>query len=292
MRKDNLKQKTGILSILIAILVYLWIIGYIKAIYYYTNTPVVLFVLYLVFSITVTFMLYKRDLRLLSSNDFKFKKVLPFIHYGDSILDFQHIFYHETNILPDLIEGIQQSLVDKTLLSNIEKIEFIDNDKRLYNSESRTFYKSSGKPTTRGSHITVMLYSNTYGDMQNIEWWILISSRIERDKLIKFLIFSPFSFLFWIISYIKGDYNIASVLRSPYPAFYNHLDLIMEIKGIHEVIISSLVDILDKNGIDTSELKIQKAQVLNINVSGGKSTFGNIMQGAMNKITKQAKGGS
>jgi hypothetical protein len=47
---------------------------------------------------------------------------------------------------------------------------------------------------------------------------------------------------------------------------------------------------LDKNGIDTSELKVQKMQAMNINISGGKVNMGNVVQGAINKIGGVAKG--
>ena len=37
---------------------------------------------------------------------------------------------------------------------------------------------------------------------------------------------------------------------------------------------------LKKNGIDTSELNLQKMQVANINIPGGKVKVGNLVQGA------------
>jgi hypothetical protein len=47
---------------------------------------------------------------------------------------------------------------------------------------------------------------------------------------------------------------------------------------------------LEKNGIDTSDLKVQKMQTMNINISGGKVNMGNVVQGAMNKIGGAVKG--
>ncbi len=46
----------------------------------------------------------------------------------------------------------------------------------------------------------------------------------------------------------------------------------------------------ERNDIDTSELKTQKAQVMNITVSGGKLKIGNILQGAANSFARQRKG--
>jgi hypothetical protein len=51
-----------------------------------------------------------------------------------------------------------------------------------------------------------------------------------------------------------------------------------------------MVVALEKNGIDTSDLKAQKMQSMNINISGGKVNMGNVVQGAMNKIGGAVKG--
>ena len=42
--------------------------------------------------------------------------------------------------------------------------------------------------------------------------------------------------------------------------------------------------------VDTSDLKAQKLQSMNINISGGKVNMGNVVQGAMNKIGAAVKG--
>ena len=55
--------------------------------------------------------------------------------------------------------------------------------------------------------------------------------------------------------------------------------------------VDAMIGELDKNGIDTSELKVQKMQTMNINISGGKVNMGNVVQGAMNKIGGAVKGG-
>ena len=47
---------------------------------------------------------------------------------------------------------------------------------------------------------------------------------------------------------------------------------------------NTLVETLDSFGIDTSDLKQQKANILNINVSGGQTSFGSVVQGAMNRV--------
>jgi hypothetical protein len=62
------------------------------------------------------------------------------------------------------------------------------------------------------------------------------------------------------------------------------------VRSISETVIDAMVLALDKNGIDTSDLKAQKLQTMNINITGGKVNMGNVVQGAMNKISGAVKG--
>ncbi|MBT6114976.1 MAG: hypothetical protein HOH41_04615 [Porticoccaceae bacterium] len=68
------------------------------------------------------------------------------------------------------------------------------------------------------------------------------------------------------------------------------MDVATQVRCLHEVVFDEMITELDKNGIDTSELKVQKMKVMNINISGGKVNMGNVVQGAMNKISGVAKG--
>jgi hypothetical protein len=75
-----------------------------------------------------------------------------------------------------------------------------------------------------------------------------------------------------------------------YPGFYNGIDVQNRTQAIQNVAFATLVEVLDSFGIDTTDLKIQKASMLNINVSGGQATFGSVVQGAMNKVAGMAGG--
>lgn len=246
---------------------------------------------YLILAVILPYVFYKRNLKSLSSLELKFKKQNPFLPYGDIIVEFQHVFQHNKKILEEILKGVNQSLTEKTPLTSMEKVEIIDKDKKFTSTDKREFSKGTGEPTLRGSNITIFLYHDFYGQMQNFQWWILVNNPIRRKKVFTFLATSIITLPFWIYSYLRGTYNIAAGLRKPYGAFYEDMDLIMQIRSIHEAIINTLVEILDAHGIDTSDLKTQKAQIMNINVSGGKTTFGNIMQGAINKVTRTKSGG-
>lgn len=51
-----------------------------------------------------------------------------------------------------------------------------------------------------------------------------------------------------------------------------------------------MIAVLEKNGIDTTELRAQKMQAMSINISDSKVKMGNIVQGAMNKISSSMGG--
>jgi hypothetical protein len=58
------------------------------------------------------------------------------------------------------------------------------------------------------------------------------------------------------------------------------------------VAFETLVSVLERFGVDTSDLKMQKGNILNINVSGGNTSFGTVIQGALNRVTSGVGGSS
>jgi hypothetical protein len=68
-----------------------------------------------------------------------------------------------------------------------------------------------------------------------------------------------------------------------YPGFFNSIDVLSRIREVQFVAFETVVETLDSFGIDTSNLKLQKGNILNINVSGGQTSFGSVVQGTMNK---------
>ena len=57
------------------------------------------------------------------------------------------------------------------------------------------------------------------------------------------------------------------------------------VRGGHQAVFDVLVEVLEENGVDTSDLRAQRAQVMNISISGGKVNMGNVVQGAMNRVS-------
>jgi len=117
-----------------------------------------------------------------------------------------------------------------------------------------------------------------------------VSGLRDPNKLLWRYVGAPFQAPFQILPYRRREFDPVSGLMTIYPGFFNGLDVQYRTQAFQNVAFTTLVDVLDSFGIDTTDLKIQKASLLNINVSGGHATFGSVVQGAMNKVKGIAAG--
>lgn len=262
-------------SIVVAILVYLWL----------ASVTFGFALLLLGICAFITSKIFKKEIEHVTSNSNKFNKLYPLRYFGASHGDFEHIFYHHENIESSILETIADNLKTKANLTSIENINIIDTDPDLKSPDERKFYRIDSGSTTRGTAITLILRVSNYEGMQSVRWWALAGGYIDRDKQFNRAAYSMFTILFWIIPYIKNEYDILPGIRTIYPAYYNDMDISTKIKCLHEIVFQAMVDELENHDIDTSELKTQKMQVMNIGISGGKVNMGNIVQGGMNRIS-------
>lgn len=246
-------------------------------------------VLQLVFGL-ITNSMIKKEIVEASSSTNKFKKNFPFKYYGQVFGSFQHVFSHSESIEKKLYDAIEFELQDKTPITPLASVTITDVDNDLSKDEDRIFFKASSKPTSRGTAITLVLNQSNFGKMQSIEWQVLGGGFIDRDKKFNLITYSLFTFIFWIIPYLKKEHDLLARVRTIYPGSYNDSDVVTQIRCIHDAIFNAMINELEKNGIDTSELRVQKMQVMNINVTGGKVNIGNVVQGAMNKVASSAMG--
>lgn len=239
----------------------------------------------------VTNSFINREIVEASSNSNRFRKNFPFKYYGQIFGSFQHVFSHSEIIEKKLYLAIESELCDKTPIKNLEAITITDIDNELSETEERTFIRASSINTVRGTSITIVLSQARYGKMQSIEWRVLGGGFVDRDKKFNLVAYSAFTFLFWIIPYVKKEHDLLARVRTIYPGSFNDDDVITQIRCLHESVFNAMINEMERNDIDTSELKNQKMQVMNITISGGKVSMGNVVQGAMNKVSNGAKGG-
>lgn len=269
-----------VMSVITAIIVHIFLA---------VSTAGISLLLLLIFGL-ITSSLVKKEIAEVSSSSNTFKKNFPFKYYGQIFGEFQHVFFHPNAIDKALYQAIESKLVTTTVMGSLEAITITDVDLDLSSSEDRSFVRASSTSTSRGTAITLIINQSSFGKMQSIEWRVLCGGFIDRDKKFKLIAYSPLTFLFWILAYIAKRHDLLAGIRTIYSASYNEMDITTQIRCIHDCVFNAMIDELENNGIDTSELRAQKMQVMNISISGGKVNMGNVVQGAMNKVSNAAKG--
>lgn len=238
----------------------------------------------------ITSALLRNDIDEAVSSANSFNKALPFKYFGVVYTHIQHVFYHPIKIENDIVDTIEAELKIRTPIASLEPIAITDKDKDLRAYEKRDFLKGEAKSTQCGTTLTLLLNQSSFGAVRSFEWRVIVGGYVDKDAKFKLIAYSPFTFLFWIGAYLKRETNLLGRVRTVYSSAYNNVDVSTQVRCISETVFDAMVVALDKNGIDTSDLKAQKLQSMNINISGGKVNMGNVVQGAMNKIGAAVSG--
>jgi hypothetical protein len=137
--------------------------------------------------------------------------------------------------------------------------------------------KGEAKSADRGTTLTLILNQSSFGAVRSFEWRVIVSGYVDNDAKFKLIAYSRFTFFFWIAPYLKRETNLLSKVRTVYTSAYNDIDVSTQVRSISETVFDV-------------DLKAQKLQSMNINISGGKVNMDNVLQGAMNKISAAVKG--
>ncbi|TVV77239.1 hypothetical protein [Sphingomonas solaris] len=273
-------NRTKIRSVIVAIIIHLAVIS--------ITTGIVLLIA--IPSWIAAYVISGRELAAIANEAFHFKKSYPFRYFGSSFGEFTHVFCHGQDLEERTLATIDRALKAQVPVSPLKAITITDIDGELRDPEERTFRVSTAGTTSRGTTVTLLLRYARFGQLQSVQWWVLAGGYVDRDKKFNFVAYAPLTIWFWLIPYLRRDHDIVPRLRSLYSSTYNYLDVETQVKGFHEVVFNALIEELEHNGIDTSELKVQRMQVMNISISGGQVQMGNVVQGAMNRVVNSAKG--
>jgi len=281
----GVKNRIKIRSIFVATLVYLAGIGAVAVFYQVSSVFVLIAIIFTLAAIIISTVICNKEIESAKSDSLRFKKSFPFKYFGIAVGDFQHVFYYKESLETEILSTIVRNLKKRTPISELETIQLSDVDKDLVNPEKRYFMKADSGTTKRGTSITLIIKLTSFGSMQSVRWWVLVGGFIDKDKKFNFIAYSPLTLLFWIIPYLKKEHDVLSNIRTIYSASFNDMDITTQIRCLHEAVFDAMVEDLEKNGIDTSDIKVQRRQVMNISISGGKVNMGNVVQGGMNKIS-------
>ncbi len=230
-----------------------------------------------------------REIQRMRSTANVFRKSYPLNAYGATYGHFEHVFHHRRSLESDILETVIRELRKRTPVQSIEPLTVTDADPELDAPEERLFLRADAGRTERGTTVTLVLQIGRFGSMQSVRWWVLGGGYIDRNKRFNFVAYAGLSLWFWIVPYLKREHDPLPALRTVHPGGYNGMDLTTRVRCLHEAVFSAMVAELERHEIDTSDLRAQRAQVMNITVSGGKLVVGNVVQGARNQLAAKIK---
>jgi len=287
-RKFIREPKFAIADVLIATVWYL-MLGFIM--FYWGTVLLLIYLMYSFFSMGFSYYLLKVDISRLNEKSFRFNRLSPFRNFGASLFEFQYSFKADNDeIITEITNSITKNLEKFSGFSETNIQTFTDIDKNFENHDSRDFVISRSEETLRGGKVTQLLRLDKSGSMYSIKWWFFLSGVIENAAMISFVIYAPFSMPFWIFPRHRGLVNLAVKIRKIYPAYYESYDLITIVNCANKLTMETLIEELESRDIDTSDLKTQQAQAINISISGGSASFGTVVQGALKNVTTPAGG--
>ena len=281
----RMKNRLHARTLLITIVFYVVIALYLAVSFGWSVTAVV--GTYAVIAVLSAVSLFRKELAETNANKRTFNRNYPFRHYGASVGNYQHVFAHDENVLGDIREAISCKLSAHRLAASLLHVEYTDTDKDLEFHEAKSFHVATAAPTVRGTRVSLVIHSSAAGNVQSVMWWILQYGSVDWNEVFAFAARAPITMPFWIGAYLRKQYDLLNKVRRIPSSFFNQIDLQTNVRAFHETIYDTLVEVLDARGVDTSDLKMQRAQVLNINVSGGQTSFGDILQGGVNKLLQK-----
>lgn len=236
----------------------------------------------------ISYMIMKSEIARAVSGQHRFKKLFPFRTMGGEVSTFRHTFEYETDIAEELTAGLSKKINSALGLSELTPIVITDIDDDLSTAVNRSFLHTEGGMTKFGTDVHLIVKTSRIENYSLVQWWVIIGGFIDKDKQFNFVTYAPVTIWFWIIGYLKNDIDVLKWIQRIHDGEFNLQDTIFRIRALHEVVFDSLVTELDARGIETSSLRVQQAQVMNISISGGKVQMGNIIQGSMNTVASAA----
>ncbi|MEL7301459.1 MAG: hypothetical protein AAFM92_13835 [Pseudomonadota bacterium] len=241
-------------------------------------------------SIAFSYSALRRIENAAGSGKFNFRRMDAFNYLGIARGTFEHAFSHDSDISSRLVDAIGNAMQAKGLGSNTNTLVITDRDRNLRVNDPRAFNLISVSSTTRVSEPSLIIRTQQIGDMHSVRWWLFEKGPITKNRKLVFLAVAPVAVFLWPIYWLRNKSFPARFLFTPYRSDYQEMDVYTRLRWAHETVFDTVADELDAAGIDTSTLREQKAQIMNINISGGKVSMGSVVQGAMNRVRGQASG--
>jgi len=275
----RLKNRPRVLPVLIVGVLYVALWGWVV-----TRSPLLLVVLlgYTAICVLIANWAYRRDIRDVGKTTINFRQRDPFSRIGVELANPNYVFSHGEDVQETIRLHLAEVLASQLSLPPLASYEVIDRDRELISPETRQLQGTVTGPTNWGTSIYVLLEVTKWHRLHSVRWWLLLRGYPSRQSVLFFHAFAPVAVPFWIVPYLRGDIHYGSTFCEVYDAFFNINELVTRVRMIQRAIVDGLVARLEELGVDTSDLKQQRVNMINLNVSGGRVSLGNIVQGRMN----------
>lgn len=163
-------------------------------------------------------------------------------------------------------------------------IELIDHDINLVDDRKRTLSCALLATTKRGYKIYVFVGSESQQELLFTNWWIVIEGVKNPNAVLKKYAFAPLLLPLLFSAFLRKKLLISKGITTIETGFFSEVDIVNLVKSAQSVAFDAYVAGLEQSGVDVTELKAQKSNVLNINIHGGQNRFGNFVQGAVGRV--------
>jgi hypothetical protein len=269
-----MKNHVKVQTVVVAVLIYLW------ALAVAINggvVGVILTAVYCAACIAGANALLASDLAATTQEAETFSKYRPLRGLGSLLTEFQYVYYKSEDLLADILLEFNTRIARQGFGGALQKKNYTDVDKHLLSPETREFHVAASEKTGRGTQTFLVVHLRRHADAQSVQWWVTMRGDVDRNKKFTLLASAPVAMPVWLWQKWNQRLDLASSVRSVYNSFYNSLDVNTDGRSWHLLVFDALADALEKHGVDISDLKQQRAQVMNINVSGGQTRFGNVV---------------
>lgn len=244
---------------------------------------IAIYIFYIFICPISTYFLLKKDMENIKNNIFSFDDTNPFEAIGSTVYNFHHVFHSEDKEIPDsLLNDIVNSAFNESPSTRISNIRITGCDKLInrtsFKFDSRKFKLIESQKTMRGGQISLLAKVERFEKIYNVKWWTLFTGIIDSGSIKMLIVLSPITLPFWIRSRLEGTSNLVSKIRKIYKSSYETQDLVVMAVSINKLMIEALIENLEKHGIETTDIKEIKPNLVNINISGGKNYFDKISQ--------------
>jgi hypothetical protein len=208
---------------------------------------------------------------------------------GEPYGSFHHVYQSSEAVNEAFRSALSSALKGRLGCSDFRYVAFKDVDANLEQPETRNFFLATAPETLRGNGFTLLCSFTRTSNVQSVRWWVLVAGLRDPNKVFWRYALAPFTVPFVIVPYLLRQHDPIKGLMTIHPGFFNGIDVLNRTREIQFIAFETLVEVLDAHGVDTTDLKQQRNNILNVNVSG-QASFGSVVQGAMNRVSGVAGG--